>query len=156
MISHRNVISNVMQATTYDSISRKALQQKFGNKTTRDVQLGLLPFNHIYALVLICNAGVYRGDRTIVLPKFEMTTYLESIHHYRIQTLYLVSPPRNCSGSRRPLFPLEQAIKLIRPGTADLDYDDKEQASMRQVRSRLSAEHLHRRGSDGSRNRRRP
>jgi acyl-CoA synthetase (AMP-forming)/AMP-acid ligase II len=104
MISHRNVIANVMQATAYDSVSRKALQQKFGNKSLQDVQLGLLPFNHIYALVLICNAGVYRGDRTIVLPKFEMATYLQSIHHYRIQTLYVVSPYEIYAGSCRPPF----------------------------------------------------
>lgn len=90
MISHRNVICNVLQATAFDSVSRKALQSKFGNETLQDVQLGLLPFNHIYALVLICHAGVYRGDRTVVLPKFEIKSYLNSIHHYRIQTLYLV------------------------------------------------------------------
>lgn len=85
MISHRNVIANVMQYVAHESYGRK----KFGV----DLQstLGLLPFSHIYGLVIIAHANVYRGDEVVVLPKFEMPTFLAAIQRFKLNYLYLVS-----------------------------------------------------------------
>jgi acyl-CoA synthetase (AMP-forming)/AMP-acid ligase II len=52
--------------------------------------LGLLPMSHIYALVVICHASVYRGDGVIVLPKFDFATTLQAIQDYKVNSLYLV------------------------------------------------------------------
>lgn len=85
MISHRNVISNTMSYATYESYGRK----QFGVVTQST--LGLLPFSHIYGLVVIAHGSPYRGDEVVVLPKFEMTTFLSAIEKFRINHLYLVS-----------------------------------------------------------------
>lgn len=86
MISHRNVIANVMQYGLYESVGRK----KFGVET--QVELGLLPFSHIYGLVVIAHSGTYRGDEVIVLPKFELTQYLQAIERFKINHLLVVPP----------------------------------------------------------------
>jgi acyl-CoA synthetase (AMP-forming)/AMP-acid ligase II len=86
MISHRNVISNVIQISTFEKRTRDARK---GNTT--EVGLGLLPLSHIYGLVVIAQATTYRGDGVIILPKFELQSYLGTIQTYKIQTLYLVN-----------------------------------------------------------------
>jgi acyl-CoA synthetase (AMP-forming)/AMP-acid ligase II len=52
--------------------------------------LGLLPMSHIYGLVVICHASVYRGDGVIVLPKFEFEPTMQAIQDFQINTLFLV------------------------------------------------------------------
>ena len=86
MISHVNVIANVLQMSTYE---RHVREQR---PTTRrsEVGLGLLPLSHIYGLVVIAQTGTYRGDEIIILPKFELQSYLNAIQKYKIETLYVV------------------------------------------------------------------
>ncbi|KAK2032948.1 AMP-binding enzyme [Colletotrichum zoysiae] len=86
MISHRNVIANVLQFTTYETVPRKEL----GIKT--QASLGLLPFSHIYGLVVIAHCGTWRGDGIIVLPKFELKQFLESVQRFKINYLPVVPP----------------------------------------------------------------
>jgi len=82
------VISNVLQIQSYESLTRSRNR----DSPRVDVALGLLPFSHIYGLVVIALASTYRGDGCIVLPKFEMPSYLKAIQDYKINTLYLVPP----------------------------------------------------------------
>jgi len=86
MISHQNVITNVLQIQTFEQPVRD--QRPKGKKT--EVALGLLPLSHIYGLVVIAQTSGYRGDGVIILPKFEMHSYLKAIQTQKIQTLYLV------------------------------------------------------------------
>ncbi|KAK4250996.1 hypothetical protein C7999DRAFT_28588 [Corynascus novoguineensis] len=86
MISHQNVIANTMQYCLYEAVSRK----QFGVDT--QVVLGLLPFSHIYGLVVVAHSATWRGDGVIVLPKFELTDYLRAIERFRINHLLLVPP----------------------------------------------------------------
>ncbi|KAG7108031.1 Acyl-CoA ligase easD like protein [Verticillium longisporum] len=86
MISHFNVIANILQYTTYDSVARKKL-----NIETQ-VDLGLLPFSHIYGLIIITHSNSYRGDEVIVLPKFDIKTFLSAVQQYKIAQLYVVPP----------------------------------------------------------------
>src|SRR2546423_15134393 len=87
MISHRNVIANTLQISKYDQVYRDTLGVGY-----TDVTLGLLPFSHIYGLVVVCMTSTYRGDQVIVLPKFDIKWYLESIAQYKVNTLYIVPP----------------------------------------------------------------
>ncbi|KFY04305.1 hypothetical protein O988_00880 [Pseudogymnoascus sp. VKM F-3808] len=90
MISHRNCITNVIQLTLHEQFARRGKGPKGGPR--QDVALGLLPFSHIYGLVIICLAGAFRGDETIVLPKFELATFLQAIQDYKITVLFIVPP----------------------------------------------------------------
>jgi ribosome assembly protein SQT1 len=87
MISHRNVIANTLQSTLFEQSARDKIAPGY-----RDVALGLLPQSHIYGLVIIGHASTYRGDQVVVLPKFEINTYLNAIVKYKINTLFLVPP----------------------------------------------------------------
>lgn len=86
MISHRNVISNILQATTYEGVGRGLV----GIET--ETELGLLPLSHIYGLVVVGHIAVWRGDQIIILPKFEFTEFLTAIEKYKINTLHIVPP----------------------------------------------------------------
>ncbi|KND92583.1 putative 4-coumarate--CoA ligase 1 [Tolypocladium ophioglossoides CBS 100239] len=86
MISHRNVIANVVQICAIDSVSRKELGVE--TQTT----LGVLPFSHIYGLVLVALVGQYRGDQVVVLPKFDLTAFLAAVQTYKIEQLSVVPP----------------------------------------------------------------
>ncbi|KAL8658161.1 MAG: hypothetical protein Q9226_001211 [Calogaya cf. arnoldii] len=90
-ISHRNVIGNTLQISTFESPSRERRKQS-GRHDGTDVALGLLPQSHIYSLVVICHTAIYRGDQVINLPKFELHSYLNAIQRFKINTLYLVPP----------------------------------------------------------------
>ena len=83
MLSHKNVISQVLQVCTFESQSRGGLKQH--------VSLGLLPQSHIYGLTVICHASVYRGDEVIVLPRFTLGTCLSAVQRYGITSMFLVS-----------------------------------------------------------------
>lgn len=87
MISHRNVIANTVQISVYDKLGRDKIRPGY-----QDVALGLLPQSHIYGLIVICHASTYRGDRVIILPKFDLQHYLTAIQKYKINTLYIVPP----------------------------------------------------------------
>ena len=86
MISHRNVISNVLQIKTYEINSRKEGETEVG--------LGLLPQSHIYSLVVICHSSTYRGDEVINMPRFDLPKLLGAIQQFKIATLFLVGVHR--------------------------------------------------------------
>jgi long-subunit acyl-CoA synthetase (AMP-forming) len=99
MISHRNIISNIMQISTFERPWRRHNTKK-GEKEWMEIVLGLLPQSHIYGLVFVCHVSTYRGDQVIVLPKFELDTFLSSIQRFKIDLLFLVSRKRgrkNCA-----------------------------------------------------------
>ncbi|KAM7209621.1 hypothetical protein V8F20_000024 [Naviculisporaceae sp. PSN 640] len=86
MISHRNVIANVIQSATYEAVGKKSK----GVETERMV--GLLPLSHIYGLVVLGHTAVWRGDQIVVLPRFEFTEFLTAIEKYKLTTLHVVPP----------------------------------------------------------------
>jgi acyl-CoA synthetase (AMP-forming)/AMP-acid ligase II len=90
MISHRNVIANAVQVGTMESTFRDMWKQKEQTAPYLDIVLGLLPQSHIYALVFISHAAPCRGDQVIVLPKFEIKSYLNAIQRFHIAGIFLV------------------------------------------------------------------
>jgi hypothetical protein len=89
IISHRNVVANIIQISAFEKEFRQSYKTP-GQETTSEVGLGLLPLNHIYALV-VTHYAVYNGDKIIILPKFEIGLFLSTIQKYKIQNLYVVS-----------------------------------------------------------------
>lgn len=114
MISHRNVISNVLQIGTFEKPHRDARQEPGSKYGATEVALGLLPQSHIYSLVYICHATTYRGDQVVNLPKFEMGSFLNAIQRFKINTLFLVSQnPISQSQFRLYKFHEETNIVLV-------------------------------------------
>lgn len=83
MVSHRNVIANIMQIAVFESNHRNP---------DPEYCLGLLPFSHNLALVAVAHLAVYRGDGVVVLPGFDLQDTLFAIQQYQIGRLFLVGP----------------------------------------------------------------
>ncbi|KAM5366199.1 hypothetical protein ACJZ2D_010627 [Fusarium nematophilum] len=86
MLSHYNIISGVIQTCAFDSVSRKA------DGIETQVMLGLLPFSHVFGLMVITHLGTYRGDEIIVLPRYDFESFLGAVSRFRIQQISVVPP----------------------------------------------------------------
>jgi acyl-CoA synthetase (AMP-forming)/AMP-acid ligase II len=86
MLSHLNVIANIVQGSLHDDPGRKR------SNVTTQAALGLLPLSHIYGLTVNGLMSQYRGDECVILPKFDLTTLLSAIQRFKLQQLNLVPP----------------------------------------------------------------
>ncbi|KAF4334051.1 4-coumarate ligase-like 7 [Fusarium beomiforme] len=86
MISHYNVIACTLMIHTCESVTRQQ------DNIDTQVALGLLPFSHIYGLVVIAHISQYRGDEVVVLQRFQLDQLLGAIEKFRIEQLYVVPP----------------------------------------------------------------
>ncbi|MFF9393371.1 4-coumarate--CoA ligase family protein [Streptomyces griseoluteus] len=80
MLTHRQLATNLAQlepAVTVEPDERI---------------LAVLPFFHIYGLTALMNAPLRKGATVVVLPRFELDTFLAAIETHRITGLY-VAPP---------------------------------------------------------------
>lgn len=89
-ISHFAVIANVLQTVAHWRINDPSWPNKF--MCPGDVAMGVLPFFHIYGLVVNLHFQLFCGMSIVVVPKFNFTQFLKSIDKYRITNLYLVPP----------------------------------------------------------------
>ncbi|KAL4995967.1 hypothetical protein BDV10DRAFT_122716 [Aspergillus recurvatus] len=82
MITHYNIIANIIQSTTFEAGPKKG---------RTEVALGFLPLSHSYGLIL-AHLAAWRGDTYILHARFDMQAALASIEKYKIERLYLVPP----------------------------------------------------------------
>lgn len=54
--------------------------------------MGILPFFHIYGMVVVLLSSLYGGAKIVSLPKFEPDSFLSSIEKHRIDTAHIVPP----------------------------------------------------------------
>ncbi|WP_197287639.1 4-coumarate--CoA ligase family protein [Streptomyces apocyni] len=80
MLTHRSIATNLAQLYP-------ALPMGPGDRI-----LAILPFFHIYGLTALMNAPLRHGACVVVLPRFELDTFLAAIEKHRITGLY-VAPP---------------------------------------------------------------
>ena len=50
----------------------------------RDNLMGLLPFYHIYGMVVVQFSAITQGTKLVVLPKFEPDTFLKAIQKHKV------------------------------------------------------------------------
>jgi acyl-CoA synthetase (AMP-forming)/AMP-acid ligase II len=81
MLTHRNLVANILQ-------SRAA----FDALRPDDRVLAILPFFHIYGLVVVLNLGLHMGTTVVTLPRFEMESFLQAIQDHSISYGYVVPP----------------------------------------------------------------
>ncbi|CDO68622.1 hypothetical protein BN946_scf184996.g53 [Trametes cinnabarina] len=82
-ISHYNVISDVIQFAAFDQGRRL----RPGN-----IASGVLPFSHIYGLVVNIHIMIYLAMSVVVSAKFNYERFLQSIDQYGITHLLIVPP----------------------------------------------------------------
>jgi acyl-CoA synthetase (AMP-forming)/AMP-acid ligase II len=79
MLTHRNVVAQLQQIDAIESVEMPAL-------------LGVLPFFHIYGMVIIMMHGLMRGASIVTLPKFEFEPFLKVLQDWPIVSAHIVPP----------------------------------------------------------------
>ena len=81
MLTHRNIVANIQQLLSPHLFNLKD-----------ECLLGLLPFFHIYGLVVILFSSLCTGAKLVILPKFDPELFLSAIEKNKVSTAHLVPP----------------------------------------------------------------
>ena len=79
MLTHRNLVANLMQIDAVEDPDLRAL-------------VGVMPFFHIYGMVVIMNLALMRGATIVTLPRFELETFLKVLQDWPIALAHIVPP----------------------------------------------------------------
>ncbi|NGO10943.1 4-coumarate--CoA ligase family protein [Streptomyces sp. HC44] len=110
MLTHRSIATNLAQLYP-------CLPMAPGDRI-----LAVLPFFHIYGLTALMNAPLRNGATVVVLPRFDLDTFLGAIEKHRITGLY-VAPPIVLALAKHPAvegYDLS-SLKYIVSAAAPLD-----------------------------------
>lgn len=109
MLTHENLTSNMVLTASINTL------------VDDDILVGVLPFFHIYGMVLILNLAIYRGVTLVTMPRFDLEQFLQIVQDYKITCLNLV-PPLVLALSKHPLVDDYDisSIRLISCGAAPL------------------------------------
>ena len=108
MLVHRSIVAQLKQIDAIESVEMPAL-------------LGVLPFFHIYGMVIIMMHGLMRNATIVTMPKFEFEPFLKVLSTWPITSAHIV-PPIVVALGKHPLvdnykFP---HLKYIFSGAAPL------------------------------------
>ncbi|MEU1401472.1 4-coumarate--CoA ligase family protein [Streptomyces sp. NPDC005728] len=84
--------------------------------------LAVLPFFHIYGLTALMNAPLRKGATVVVLPRFDLETFLAAVENHRITGLY-VAPPIVLALAKHPAVARYDlsSLKYVISAAAPLD-----------------------------------
>ncbi|MEU9452089.1 4-coumarate--CoA ligase family protein [Streptomyces sp. NPDC048277] len=110
MLTHRQIATNLAQLDV-------SVPSGPGDRI-----LAVLPFFHIYGLTALMNVPLRNGATVVVLPRFELQSFLSAIQNHRITGLW-VAPPIVLALAKHPL--VEQydlsSLKYVMSAAAPLD-----------------------------------
>jgi acyl-CoA synthetase (AMP-forming)/AMP-acid ligase II len=109
MLTHRNLVANICQ-----TIAHQRLRED-------ERVIAVLPFFHIYGLVVLMNLPLHRGATVVTMPRFDLAEFLRVIQDYRITRAWVV-PPIVLALAKHPLvdeFDLS-SLQFMLPGAAPL------------------------------------
>jgi acyl-CoA synthetase (AMP-forming)/AMP-acid ligase II len=110
MLTHHNLVSNIAQCEPVGAVPEK------------ETLVGILPFFHIYGMVVILNAGLRAGARIVTMPRFDLEQFLGLVQQHRVTRAHLV-PPIVLALAKHPVvtnYDLS-SLKVILSGAAPLD-----------------------------------
>ncbi|KAF7716212.1 4-coumarate--CoA ligase [Penicillium ucsense] len=89
MLSHRNIIANVLQQAVAEGghLSWKGRPDGQGDRL-----LAFLPFYHIYGLTCLLTQALYKGYHLIVMKKFEIEKWCSHVQEFKVTFSYIVPP----------------------------------------------------------------
>ena len=79
MLTHRNLVANLMQVDALEHRDLRAF-------------VGVLPFFHIYGMLVILNFALMRGATVVTLPRFELEPFLKVLQEWPIALAHIVPP----------------------------------------------------------------
>ncbi|KAF2097347.1 4-coumarate-CoA ligase 2 [Rhizodiscina lignyota] len=93
MLTHRNMIANVIQSSATDHG-----MLDFRN----DRNLGFLPMFHIYGIAVLILGPIYRGVTTYIMQRFDLRQFCHTVQQEKITFAYIV-PPVALALAKHPL-----------------------------------------------------
>jgi acyl-CoA synthetase (AMP-forming)/AMP-acid ligase II len=115
MLTHRNLVANLCQT---------AGMPGFDGFREHDVVIAVLPYFHIYGMVVIMKLGLSQGGTILSMPRFEFGEFLAAMQKYRVTIAPLV-PPIVLGMVKNPAvgqFDLS-SVRLVFSGAAPLGED---------------------------------
>ncbi|KAJ7459668.1 phenylacetyl-CoA ligase [Mycena latifolia] len=91
-IPHIAVIANVLQLAAHSRVYEEYGEWKDRRYRPGDIAIGVLPFYHIYGLVVNLHFLLYCAMTVVVVPKFNFEGMLKSIVRHKITHLMIVPP----------------------------------------------------------------
>jgi acyl-CoA synthetase (AMP-forming)/AMP-acid ligase II len=80
VLTHRNLVASLCQTRLVHTV------------TADDVVLAALPLFHIFALQVSVNLGLLAGATVVVLPRFDLGSFLRAVEEHRVTRAELVPP----------------------------------------------------------------
>jgi acyl-CoA synthetase (AMP-forming)/AMP-acid ligase II len=123
MLTHRNLVANLCQVAGMESF------EGFGED---DVSIAVLPFFHIYGMVVVQLAILSVGATLVTMPRFDMEEFLTLLQKYRVTIAPLV-PPIVLGLAKHPLvakFDLS-SVRMMFCGAAPLGEATAREAAQR-------------------------
>ena len=118
-LTHRNMVANLRQIAA-------------GIFTEEDTIVGLPPFFHIYGLTVVLLLGLYLGATDVVLPRFEMNSFVDTVERYRVTHANLVPPLILALAKHPALEPARlRSLGTVQSGAAPLSPDTAQAFSER-------------------------
>jgi acyl-CoA synthetase (AMP-forming)/AMP-acid ligase II len=110
MLSHRNIVANLVQTATGTPML-----------TDADRVIAVLPFFHIYGMTVILAGALSQGATLVSLPRFELEQFLRTLQEHRI-TYANVVPPIVLALAKHPMVTSYDlsALRTVFSGAAPL------------------------------------
>ncbi len=121
MLTHRNLVANLCQTEGMPG---------FDGFRERDVIIAVLPYFHIYGMVVIMKLGLSQGGTILNMPRFDFGEFLAAMQKYKVTIAPLV-PPIVLGMVKNPVvdqFDLS-SVRLVFSGAAPLGEDIARQLS---------------------------
>jgi acyl-CoA synthetase (AMP-forming)/AMP-acid ligase II len=121
MLTHRNLVANILQVDAAGHYRRD-----------EDTTIAFLPFFHIYGLVVIGLLGLWSGATLVVMPRFDLESYLGLVERHRATMLHVV-PPVVVALAKHPAVDQHDfsSVRKLFSGAAPLGADVIEQCVRR-------------------------
>jgi acyl-CoA synthetase (AMP-forming)/AMP-acid ligase II len=83
MLTHRNLVANIVQCEGITGVDLLSSDDRI---------IGVLPFFHIYGMVVIMNFSLVRGATIVTMPRFDLEQFLGLIQKHKITRVHVVPP----------------------------------------------------------------
>ncbi|CAL5869569.1 uncharacterized protein PFLUO_LOCUS3799 [Penicillium psychrofluorescens] len=118
MLSHRNIVANILQQVTGEG---GKLSWNGGADGKGDRLLAFLPFYHIYGLTCLLTQTLYKGYHLVVMEKFDIERWCAHVEKYRITFSYIVPPVVLLLGKHPAVEKYDlSSLRLMNSGAAPL------------------------------------
>ena len=112
MLTHHNLVANICQMEGLCYFSEL------------DTLICVLPLFHIYGLVVVLNMGLYSGSTIVMMPRFDLESFLKAVQDYNVSLAHVV-PPIVLALSKNPIVDNYKMpnLRTIFSGAAPLGED---------------------------------